>query len=234
MVDPDRPAPHLGDQRDGGRRSAHRTAAGQVDTRARQLPLAAAEPILIAAPMTRQPVDWAFSRASGPKAFGVLINRPWSEACDGHPRNRHTDHHPRPDSTPYEIACQVVLKAYWHGYIRQRRAGDWRTLSRWPTRAGRAHPAWDPCSEQNVCGSDSSRTIDPPRIRPGAGRGGDPSVRASEGEHRGNAVPEAGGTRPLPLDADRDQRTPLLQASSAVCERSMADTTSITTMSWRA
>jgi hypothetical protein len=35
-----------------------------------------------------------------------------------HPRPRHTGHHPQhPVSTPSEIACQVVLKGYWHGYI---------------------------------------------------------------------------------------------------------------------
>jgi hypothetical protein len=81
------------------------------------LPLAAVEPILIAARMTRQPADWAFIARIWTEGVRRPIDRPWSKiakAIHGHGIPTITVD---PVSTPYEIACQVVLKGYWHGYI---------------------------------------------------------------------------------------------------------------------
>ena len=80
-------------------------------------PLAAVEPILIVAPMTRQPADWAFTARIWTEGVRLPIDRPWSKfakAIHGHGIPTITLD---PISTPYEIACQVVLKGYWHGYI---------------------------------------------------------------------------------------------------------------------
>lgn len=80
-------------------------------------PLAAVEPIMIAAPMTRQPADWAFTARVWNEGVLRPIDRPWSKiakAIHGHGIPTITLD---PISTPYEIACQVVLKGYWHGYI---------------------------------------------------------------------------------------------------------------------
>jgi hypothetical protein len=80
-------------------------------------PLAAVEPILIAARMTRQPADWAFTARIWTEGVRRPINRPWHKIATA----IHGDGIPTitidPVSTPYEIACQVVLKGYWHGYI---------------------------------------------------------------------------------------------------------------------
>ncbi|MFJ2199294.1 hypothetical protein [Streptomyces violaceusniger] len=81
-------------------------------------PLAAVEAILIAAPMTRHPADWAFTARIWTDGVQRPINRPWSrlaKAIHGHGIPTITLDL---NSTPYEIACQVVLKGYWHGYIR--------------------------------------------------------------------------------------------------------------------
>jgi hypothetical protein len=80
-------------------------------------PLAAVEPILIAAPMTRQPADWAFTARIWTEGVRRPIDRPWrkiAKAIHGHGLPTITLDSA---STPYEIACQVVLKGYWHGYI---------------------------------------------------------------------------------------------------------------------
>lgn len=80
-------------------------------------PLAAVEPILIAARMTRQPADWAFTARIWTEGVRRPTNRPWSKianAIHGHGIPTITLD---PVSTPLEIACQVVLKGYWHGYI---------------------------------------------------------------------------------------------------------------------
>ena len=81
-------------------------------------PLAAIEPILTAVPMTRQPADWAFTVRIWTEGVQRPVNRPWSKiagAIHGHGIPAITLD---PVSTPFEIACQVVLKGYWHGYIR--------------------------------------------------------------------------------------------------------------------
>ena len=81
------------------------------------IPLAAVEPILIAAPMTRQPVEWAFTARLWTEGVRRPIDRPWSkiaQAIHGHGIPTITLD---PISTPYEIACQVLLKGYLHGYV---------------------------------------------------------------------------------------------------------------------
>jgi len=79
--------------------------------------LAAVEPILIAVPMTRQPADWAFTARIWTEGVRRDTDRPWSKlakAIHGHGIPTITVDSA---STPYEIACQVILKGYWHGYI---------------------------------------------------------------------------------------------------------------------
>jgi len=81
-------------------------------------PLAAIEPILTVVPMTRQPADWAFTARIWTEGVRRPVNRPWSKiakAIHGHGIPAITLD---PASTPFEIACQVVLKGYWHGYIK--------------------------------------------------------------------------------------------------------------------
>lgn len=81
------------------------------------LPLAAGEPILIVAPMTRQPVDWAFTARIWTEDVRRPNERSWSKiakAIHGHGIPAITLD---ATSTPQEIACQVVLKGYWHGYV---------------------------------------------------------------------------------------------------------------------
>ena len=81
------------------------------------IPLVATEPILIAAPMTKQPIEWAFTARIWTDEVQRPKDRPWSilaKAIHGHGIPTITVD---PASTPQEIACQVVLKGYWHGYI---------------------------------------------------------------------------------------------------------------------
>ncbi|MGJ5805732.1 hypothetical protein ACSCB1_42575 [Streptomyces europaeiscabiei] len=80
-------------------------------------PLAAVEAILIAAPMTQHPAAWAFTARIWPEQVQQPNDRPWNKLADaihGHGMPTITVD---PISTPHEIACQVVLKGYWHGYI---------------------------------------------------------------------------------------------------------------------
>ena len=81
------------------------------------VPLVATEPILIAAPVTQQPVEWAFTARIWTDEVQRPNDRPWhilADAIHGHGIPTITLD---PASTPEEIACQVVLKGYWHGYI---------------------------------------------------------------------------------------------------------------------
>jgi hypothetical protein len=67
--------------------------------------------------MTRQPADWAFTARIWTEGVQRPINRPWSKiakAIHGHGIPTITLD---PVSTPCEIACQLVLKGYWHDYI---------------------------------------------------------------------------------------------------------------------
>ena len=88
-----------------------------VTTSDESFPLAATEPTLIAAPMTQQPVEWAFTARIWTDEVQRPNDRPWhilADAIHGHGIPTITLD---PASTPQEIACQVVLKGYWHGYI---------------------------------------------------------------------------------------------------------------------
>ena len=90
------------------------------------VPLVATEPILIAAPLTQQPVEWAFTARIWTDEVQRPNDRSWSimaKAIHGHGIPTITLD---PASTPQEIACQVVLKGYWHGYI----GGDEPALAR--------------------------------------------------------------------------------------------------------
>ena len=81
------------------------------------IPLVAAEPILIAAPMTQQPVEWAFTARIWTDEVQRPNDWPWrimAEAIHSHGIPTITLDSA---STPEEIACQVVLKGYWHGYL---------------------------------------------------------------------------------------------------------------------
>jgi hypothetical protein len=81
------------------------------------LGLVATEAILIAVPMTRQPADWAFTARIWTEGVRRPIDQRWASravAIHGHGMPTITLD---PISTPHEIACQVVLKGYWHGYI---------------------------------------------------------------------------------------------------------------------
>ena len=105
------------------------------------------------------------------------LDRPWSKiakAIHGHGIPTVTLD---PISTPHAIACQLVLKGYWHGYI----GSDEPALA---NAVAMAYPGRSSafgvrlCSEQCLCSRDAARTTDPPRIRPGSRRGEDPPVRA--------------------------------------------------------
>jgi hypothetical protein len=80
-------------------------------------PLAAVEPILIAAPMTRQAADWAFTARIWTEGVRRPLDRPWSKVAKAIHGNGIPTITLDPISTPDEIACQVVLKGYWHGYV---------------------------------------------------------------------------------------------------------------------
>jgi hypothetical protein len=67
--------------------------------------------------MTRQPADWAFAARIWTDRVKRPNDRPWSRFANA------IHEHGMPTitvdavSTPQEIACQLVLKAYWHGYL---------------------------------------------------------------------------------------------------------------------
>lgn len=81
------------------------------------LPLVAVEPVLIVARATQQPIDWALTARIWPAEVERPSDRRWSVLANA----VHTHGVPiitvDSNSTPSEIACQVVLKGYWHGYI---------------------------------------------------------------------------------------------------------------------
>ncbi|WP_117214944.1 hypothetical protein [Allorhizocola rhizosphaerae] len=81
------------------------------------IPLVATEPVLIAVPMTRHPAEWAFSARIWVENVPRSPNQLWNKLAPAiHGSGIPTITIDR-NSTPYEVACQVVLKAYWHGYI---------------------------------------------------------------------------------------------------------------------
>lgn len=83
----------------------------------RPVPLCAYENILVAARLTSQPVEWAFMARVWTADVRQPADRPWRDIAGA----IHSHGVPiitiDPASTQLEIACQVVLKAYWHGYI---------------------------------------------------------------------------------------------------------------------
>ncbi|WP_327431727.1 hypothetical protein [Streptomyces sp. NBC_01236] len=81
-------------------------------------PLAATEPILIAARLTQSPADWAFTARLWTERVQRPIDRPWRRYAAAIHGNGIPTITLDPVSTPQEIACQVVLKGYWHGYIK--------------------------------------------------------------------------------------------------------------------
>ncbi|NJD62735.1 MAG: hypothetical protein FIA93_08445 [Deltaproteobacteria bacterium] len=88
------------------------------EVKAHRLPaLCAVEAILIAARLTRQPIDWAFSTRIWTEDVKRPAVRPWrmiAKAIRGFGIPVVTLDKA---TTRMEIACQVLLKAYWHGYI---------------------------------------------------------------------------------------------------------------------
>jgi len=90
------------------------------------LPLVATEPVLTVARLTRQPVDWAMTARIWTEEVQAWTGRKWptvARAVHGHGVPTIVVD---PASTAAEIACQVVLKAYWHGYI----TGDEPTIGK--------------------------------------------------------------------------------------------------------
>lgn len=81
------------------------------------IPLVATEPVLIAAPMTRQPVEWAFTARIWTEEVQRPYDRPWNMLADAIHGYGVPTITLDPISSPQEIACQVVLKGYWHGYV---------------------------------------------------------------------------------------------------------------------
>ena len=117
MVDSDRSAPHwLTNQTEDEGRLIESLLNNSV-TGGEFLPLAAAEAVLIVARMTRQPADWAFSARIWTEGVRRPINRPWARLATAIHEHGIPTITIDPISTPHEIACQVVLKGYWHGYI---------------------------------------------------------------------------------------------------------------------
>ena len=80
-------------------------------------PLVANEPVLIAAPMTKQPVEWAFLARIWTDDVKRPNDRPWNILAGAIHDHGLPTITLDPASTPQEIACQMVLKGYWHGYI---------------------------------------------------------------------------------------------------------------------
>ena len=100
-------------------------------------------------------------RAPLDRGGSANLDRPWSKiakAIDGHGIPTVTRD---PISTPHAIACQLVLRAI--GTLHQDRRPDRSTRSRWPTQQGRAHSAWDRCSEQYLVAATLLEQL----IRPG-------------------------------------------------------------------
>lgn len=105
----------LGELEEEGRLYEFLFDAGEDD--GRRIPLVANEPILIVAPMNPHPAPWAFSARVWTEGVQLPAHQPWRNfalAIHNHGIPTVTLD---PASTPLEIACQLVLKSYWHGYI---------------------------------------------------------------------------------------------------------------------
>ena len=87
-------------------------------------PLAAGEAVLTMARLTHQPVDWAVAARIWAGDAQRWKGRRWTSIAHA----VHTHGIPTividSASSPAEVGCQILLKAYWHGYI----SGDEPTL----------------------------------------------------------------------------------------------------------
>lgn len=79
--------------------------------------LAAGEPILILARVTKHPVDWALSARIWTEEVKVADDRPWRIMADAIHGSGIPIMTVDEASTDEEVGCQLVLLAYWHGYI---------------------------------------------------------------------------------------------------------------------
>ena len=61
-----------------------------------------------------------------------------------------------PASTPQEIACQVILKGYWHGYIEADEPALARAVATAYPKPVEQHSAPDPCPNQGVGSCDAA------------------------------------------------------------------------------
>lgn len=79
--------------------------------------LAAGEPILILARVTKHPVDWALSARIWTEEVKVADDRPWRIMADAIHGSGIPIMTVDEASTDEEVGCQLVLLAHWHGYI---------------------------------------------------------------------------------------------------------------------
>jgi hypothetical protein len=101
---------------DEGRLFEHLFDKDEMKAR-RAPPLFATESVLIVTRLTSQPVDWAFSARIWTQGVNQRTDRPWpmlAKAIHAHGIPVVTVDQA---SSPMELACQVLLKAYWHGYV---------------------------------------------------------------------------------------------------------------------
>lgn len=81
------------------------------------LPIAASEPILIVAPMTQQPMNWAFIARVWAKPVTRQVDRRWTAIAKAIHGSGIPTITVDSESTLDEVACQLLLKAYWHRYF---------------------------------------------------------------------------------------------------------------------
>ena len=81
------------------------------------LPIAAVEPILIVAPMTQQPMNWAFIARVWAKPVTRQVDRRWTAIAKAIHGSGIPTITVDSESTLDEVACQLLLKAYWHRYF---------------------------------------------------------------------------------------------------------------------
>ena len=187
------------------------------------VPLVATEPILIAAPMTQQPVEWAFTARIWTDEVQRPNDRPWGHPGGDDTRPRRTDHHRGRRLDPQEIACQVVPKGYWHGYISAHEPALARAVATaYPKSVQRIQRhTRAPTREVGSCDAAC-----PPWIRPSARRRANPSIRSQTArrpypsctspprETRPNQPPTSHLTRASPLGPLHEEPTPTAPADT--------------------
>ena len=87
------------------------------------VPLAAVEPILIAAPMTRQPAEWAFTARIWTEGSSASHRSAVEQDREGYSRPRHTDRHPRSRLDSLRDCVPVGLEGLLARLHRERRVG---------------------------------------------------------------------------------------------------------------